>query len=96
MQTSSTWTTTPRPAGRGRAGGDAPLLREQFGNPASGHVLGRAARDAVERSRQAVAGLIGARRASIVFTASATEANNLAIAGLTAGHAAGPATSSPR
>ena len=63
-----------------------PLLREQFGNPASGHVLGRAARDAVERSRGLVARLLGARSGEIVFTASATEANNLAISGLTAGH----------
>ncbi|MGO9113534.1 MAG: cysteine desulfurase family protein [Thermoguttaceae bacterium] len=64
-----------------------PLLREQFGNPASGHVLGRAARAAVQRCRSSVASLLGARSGQIVFTASATEANNLAIAGLTAGFA---------
>jgi len=64
-----------------------PLLRDQFGNPASGHILGRTARDAVQRSRRLVASLLGARSGQIVFTASATEANNLAIAGLTAGHA---------
>jgi cysteine desulfurase len=64
-----------------------PLLREQFGNPASGHVLGRAARDAVQQSRGSVATLLGARSGQIVFTASATEANNLAITGLTAGRA---------
>ena len=64
-----------------------PLFREQFGNPASGHVLGRAARDAVQRSRSSVARLLGARSGQIVFTASATEANNLAIVGLTARHA---------
>ncbi len=63
-----------------------PMLREQFGNPASGHVLGRAARAAVQRSRSSVAGLLGARSGRIVFTASATEANNLAVFGLTAGH----------
>ena len=62
-----------------------PLLREQFGNPASGHVLGRAARDAVQRSRNSVARLLGAGSGRIVFTASATEANNLAIFGLTSG-----------
>lgn len=64
-----------------------PWLREQFGNPASGHALGRAAREAVEQSRSSVARLLGARSGRIVFTASATEANNLAIAGLTAGAA---------
>jgi cysteine desulfurase len=63
-----------------------PWLREQFGNPASGHVLGRAARDAVQQSRDSVARLLGVRSGQIVFTASATEANNLAIFGLTAGH----------
>ncbi len=61
-----------------------PFLREQFGNPASQHLLGRRARDAVQRARDAVAALIGARHGRIVFTASATEANNLAIAGLAA------------
>jgi cysteine desulfurase len=61
-----------------------PWLRDQFGNPASGHLLGRAAREAVQQSRDSVARLIGARSGRIVFTASATEANNLAISGLTA------------
>ena len=61
-----------------------PFLREQYGNPASGHALGRAARDAVERARQAVARLIGGAAGRVIFTASATEANNLAIFGLAA------------
>jgi len=61
-----------------------PFLREQFGNPASSHVFGRAAREAVERARQAVAELIGGRSGRIVFTGSATEANNLALLGLLA------------
>ena len=65
-----------------------PWLGEQFGNPASGHVLGRAARDAVQQSRGSVARVLAARAGQIIFTASATEANNLAISGLTAGHAA--------
>jgi cysteine desulfurase len=63
-----------------------PFLRDEFGNPASGHVLGRISRDAVEQSRESVAGLLGARSGQIIFTSSATEANNLAIAGLTADH----------
>jgi len=61
-----------------------PMLRGQFGNPASGHVIGRAARSAVELSRESVARLLGQRSGRIVFTSSATEANNLAICGLTA------------
>ncbi len=61
-----------------------PYLRDCYGNPASSHALGRAARDAVELARLAVACLIGAREGRIVFTASATEANNLVIDGLLA------------
>ena len=62
-----------------------PFLREHFGNAASPHAAGRAAREAVERARQSVAALIGAREGRIVFTGSATEANNLAVLGLAAG-----------
>jgi len=62
-----------------------PFLREQYGNPASGHLAGRVARQAVERAREAVAALIGGRGGRVVFTASATEANNLAITGIAGG-----------
>lgn len=61
-----------------------PHLREHFGNPASSHVFGRVARQAVERARESVATLIGVRDGRIVFTSSATEANNLVIGGLLA------------
>jgi cysteine desulfurase len=61
-----------------------PYLRDLFGNPASQHLPGRRAKDAVGRAREAVAGLIGASHGRVVFTASATEANNLAIGGLAA------------
>jgi cysteine desulfurase len=53
------------------------------GNPSSVHRFGRCARRAVEDARAAVAGLVGAAPAQVVFTASATEANNLAVRGLT-------------
>ncbi len=59
-----------------------PWLREGYGNPSSGHVYGRAASAAVAAARAEVAGLIGARPEEVVFTACATEANNLAILGL--------------
>jgi cysteine desulfurase len=58
-----------------------PYLRAHFGNPSSSHVYGRRAREALERARGQVADLIGAQPAEIVFTGSATEANNLAILG---------------
>ena len=59
-----------------------PFLRAEFGNPSSSHVYGRRARDAVYRARAQVAALIGAQESEIVFTGSATEANNLAILGV--------------
>ena len=59
-----------------------PYLREHFGNPSSSHPYGRRAHDAVERARAQVAALIGANPGEIVFTGSATEANNLAILGV--------------
>lgn len=59
-----------------------PYLREQFGNPSSTHPYGRRARQAVERSREQVAALIGARPEELYFTGSGTEANNLAIRGV--------------
>jgi cysteine desulfurase len=59
-----------------------PYLAEHFGNPSSSHVYGQRARAAVEAARAEVAALIGARPDEIVFTGSATEANNLAIQGV--------------
>ena len=53
------------------------------GNPASAtHGLGLAARERVEAARAEVAALIGANPAEIIFTSGATEANNLALAGV--------------
>ena len=60
-----------------------PYFGPHFGNPSSKtHVFGLAAADAVERARAAVARSIGARPREIVFTAGATEANNLALKGV--------------
>jgi cysteine desulfurase len=59
-----------------------PWLREHFGNPASRtHAWGWEAEEAVEKSRQHVAALIGADPREIVWTSGATESNNLAIKG---------------
>jgi len=52
-----------------------------FGNPASTHSYGRAARARVEAARAQVAALIGARAPEVIFTSGATEADNLAILG---------------
>jgi cysteine desulfurase len=61
-----------------------PHLREGFGNPSSLHWLGQRARAAVEEARVEVAALIGADPAELVFTASGSEADNLALRGVAA------------
>jgi len=58
-----------------------PFLSEAFGNPSSLHHEGRVAREAVETARAQVAALVGAAADEIIFTASGTEADNLAVIG---------------
>lgn len=54
----------------------------EFGNPASKtHLYGQKAALAVDEAREAVAALIHAESAEIIWTSGATEANNLAIKG---------------
>src|SRR5262245_4032817 len=59
-----------------------PYLREHFGNPSSTHAYGQAAHAAVDRARQQVADLIGARPDEVVFTSGGTEASNHALKGV--------------
>ncbi|MBP9109897.1 MAG: aminotransferase class V-fold PLP-dependent enzyme [Pyrinomonadaceae bacterium] len=59
-----------------------PFLEGGFGNPSSAYAAGSETRSAVERARESVAGLIGARQPSeIVFTSGGTESDNWAILG---------------
>ncbi len=51
------------------------------GNPSSVHRSGRAARQRIERAREAVASLIGAAPDGVVFVSGGTEANHLALLG---------------
>ncbi|MBK6465270.1 MAG: cysteine desulfurase [Myxococcales bacterium] len=60
-----------------------PYLREHYGNPSSGHVYGARARSAVAHAREQVAALLGCDADEVVFTSGGTEANNLAIRGVT-------------
>lgn len=58
-------------------------MRELIGNAHSTtHVLGHAARDAVEQARQSIARALHAQATEIIFTSGATESNNLVIRGL--------------
>ena len=59
-----------------------PYLAQHFGNPSSSHSYGGKAAQAVRAARESVAGLLGAAADEVVFTGSATEANNLALLGV--------------
>jgi cysteine desulfurase len=59
-----------------------PALGEVFGNPSSLHWAGRQARAALDQARQQVADLLNATPEEVIFTASGTEADNLALRGV--------------
>lgn len=54
---------------------------ENFGNPSSLHTLGFDAEKELKRTREAVLSSLGVKDGTVVFTASGSEANNLAILG---------------
>ena len=60
------------------------VLGEEYGNPSSVHWFGQRARAVVEQARDSVARLIAARPSDVVFTASGTEADNMALRGVCA------------
>ncbi len=60
-----------------------PYFGQRFANPSSrSHRPGQEAALAVEDARRSVANVLGVRPAEVVFTAGATEANNMAIRGV--------------
>lgn len=59
-----------------------PYFSERFGNPSSVHGYGQEALQALDRARHRVADMLGCLSQEVVFTASATEANNLALYGI--------------
>ena len=58
-----------------------PYLTVHFGNPSSTHHYGQAAREAIGHARGEVADLLGAHIDEIVFTASGSDSDTLAIRG---------------
>lgn len=58
-----------------------PWLGERAANASSVHGRGEAARDAIEAARLEVARLLGAQTEEVVFTATGSESNNLALVG---------------
>jgi cysteine desulfurase len=58
------------------------ILEEPYGNPSSGHWAGSPAREAVDKARMQVAGLLGCKSNEIVFTSGGSEANNHTLKGV--------------
>ena len=59
-----------------------PYFTKQYGNPSSIHIAGQAASAAVERARSRIAKTINTNPENIIFTSGGTEANNLALLGV--------------
>ena len=55
---------------------------QELGNPSSLHTHGRATRKSLEDAREAIAREVGSLASEVIFTASGTEANNIALKGL--------------
>ena len=62
-----------------------PYLREHYANPANLYAEGQIARSAITRATERIAKELHCRADELVFTGSATEADNLAIAGAARG-----------
>jgi cysteine desulfurase len=59
-----------------------PYFGEHFGNPLSIHPFGEEPRRALENARAEIARLLNGESREIIFTASGSEANNLAVKGI--------------
>ena len=60
-----------------------PYFTENYGNPSSAHSFGANAKNALMKSRERVACLVGAEKPEeVIFTSGGTESNNLAIKGV--------------
>jgi len=60
-----------------------PYLKNEFGNASSIHSLGQKAQIAIDKARKQTADFLHCNPEQIIFCGSATEANNIAILGLT-------------
>ncbi len=60
----------------------AEAMERCWGNPSSGHFLGRKARRVLEEARESVAACINAEPGEIIFTSGGTESNNTVLLGL--------------
>lgn len=60
----------------------APYLYQHYGNPSSSHPYGTTTKQAIEKARSQVAGLLGCQPSEVIFTSGGTESNNYAIKGI--------------
>ncbi len=59
-----------------------PYFREKYGNPSNIYGLGREARLGIIRATETITHIIGCKPSEFVYTGSATESDNLALAGI--------------
>ena len=64
-----------------------PLLEDGFGNPQSVTSRGQRAAEVLAEARERVASLVGMSAYDVIFTASGSEANNMALKGIARGRA---------
>lgn len=58
-----------------------PYLGDEYGNPSGAHRLARAARRAVDESRERLAAVLSCEPGQVIFTSGGTEADNMAVTG---------------
>ena len=58
-----------------------PYLKNNYGNASSIHALGQASRYAIDKAREQVADFLNCKPKEVIFTGSASEADNIAILG---------------
>jgi cysteine desulfurase len=61
-----------------------PFLKQEYGNASSRHDFGTRARQAVNKAREQIAGIVNVQPVQVVFVSGGTEANNLFIRGAAA------------
>ena len=59
-----------------------PFFDEKYGNASSLHTMGQEAKEALEKSRNTLASLLGVKPEHIYFTSGGTESNNTFIKGI--------------
>ena len=60
----------------------APYFTEKYGNASSLHSFGTEAREAVDKAREKVAGILNAESDEIIFNSGGTEGDNMALRGV--------------